>query len=756
MASAEAGSSRAAAATAAAASASVNGNAAAMCPDDLAALGTQLSDYVAASKSASIGDAYKHEKTGQIGKQRALEASMLEQAPTYLKLHDDIHASQGMLTELSSFLDVFYTDLSSLSTQMNALQNKSILLRQQLQNRRALEDKLRDIVSSIVLDPQYVDLIFADEATAKAAGLETWRACAERLSACLLACQELEVVLRDQLGGSGAGHASVDVKALKEAREIAEGCRSMAASKLRPLLISTFAPLRSSLSTNLPVLQSVLLRSYRPLYMFLSQHAPRVAIDVQRDYLAAARLYFETGFRRYERTLAKLRDKEKTKVGDGTAQIAFTDAASKSGLGFIGSLGGSTTATSSDPWTPDPAHLDNAKIADGPAVTLAYLAGEASYRPSLEALYRSLSLTFLDNASSEYCFLARFFEGIDLEDRASEHNGIGSVTTQSNQSSTVKVQRADAAPDDSEGPLPDDSASAQGGDTVAGEDERDLGTVVRLSEAEKRRLRSRGAIDELWKQIMDPSLNTYTVSHTCYFEFYLFRCPRLTQTSLLSWQNFVTSLLSLHPPLLSLYTMVKLNERMLEEVRVRGSTSVLESALISFKLNAWPVVQRQLNDAIESVRRLHGGKGSGRSAASGGTAGILGGLGGFFGGASASGATSGGSSLSTISDDSIRLICVRYGFLFSSVVKLNNASGNSTHEEEAASQDANVFASLERLRNEVETLLTASKARSPSTPAVCIVALRNTLETGPAPVSLPRVQAELSHWTEAERTIQGR
>ena len=75
----------------------------------------------------------------------------------------------------------------------------------------------------------------------------------------------------------------------------------------------------------------------------------------------------------------------------------------------------------------------------------------------------------------------------------------------------MKKSDADPAREDADGPLPEESASANGDDAAAENEEQDVGTVVRLSEAEKRRLRARGAITELWKQVMEPSMNTYNV-----------------------------------------------------------------------------------------------------------------------------------------------------------------------------------------------------------------------------------------------------
>jgi vacuolar protein sorting-associated protein 52 len=703
--------------------------------DELLALSSQLLDL---SKTESIGQLYRQEKQKDEDANKRLEATLFEQAPSYVKLHNDLQSSRGMLGELESFLNVFYNDLNVLSNQMSQLQSKSILLGQRLKNRRQLEGRLRTIVSDMVLEPKYIELIFADEATAGRAGLEVWKGCAERLSACLIACAELEGVLRDQLGSaqsssgvmSPSGQPPVDAKALKEAREVAEGCRLMAASKIRPLLISTFAPLRSSLATNMPILQAVLLKSYRPLFMFLSHHAPRVAIDVQRAYVAAARLYFETGFRRYERSLGHLRDREKSKRGESsTSSLSFIDPAGKSaGLSTFGGLSGSSSSTTtSDPWAPDVSQLDNAKIADGPAVTLAYLADDSSYRTSYEALFRSLSLTFLDNASSEYCFLARFFEGIDLEANKKGKNGGSASESQITGSSAVKVRHADAhesvagkATDTDDGPLPEESASAQGdlddeeGDGVAPEEEQ--GTVTRLSALEKSRIGGRGALDELWKQVMEPVVGTYT--------------------------KFVTSIIALHPPLIPLYTMLKLNDCILAEVEIRGVSSVLQGNFMSFKLKAWPMMQKQFDEAIESVKKLKAGSaGVGGGAAMAAAASSL--FGGFFGGSSQQGSANQTANGGT--DNVIHLVCTRYARLFSTIVHLNNFSEDG--------QDTMVFNSLTRLRGELEGVLeNLAKSGTSETVTTYYRLIRTTIESGPAGIILPRVQAEMSHWTEAERS----
>jgi vacuolar protein sorting-associated protein 52 len=55
------------------------------------------------------------------------------------------------------------------------------------------------------------------------------------------------------------------------------------------------------------VIQTSVLLKYSPLYTFLQRHAPNVAHELQRSYIGAARTYYETGFRRYARSLGVIR-----------------------------------------------------------------------------------------------------------------------------------------------------------------------------------------------------------------------------------------------------------------------------------------------------------------------------------------------------------------------------------------------------------------------------------------------------------------
>lgn len=79
------------------------------------------------------------------------------------------------------------------------------------------------------------------------------------------------------------------------------------ATKLRAYFLALLQPIRTNMSTNMQVLQTSVLLKYQPLFAFLQRNAADVANEIQRAYAGAARTYYETGFRRYIRSLNSAR-----------------------------------------------------------------------------------------------------------------------------------------------------------------------------------------------------------------------------------------------------------------------------------------------------------------------------------------------------------------------------------------------------------------------------------------------------------------
>lgn len=156
---------------------------------------------------------------------------------------------------------------------------------------------LNALLSDITLPPALV-LTLRD--TQPSANPELWLTAISQLEEKIVAIQS-----RDK------------VNAAREMESVMEGLRVKALTQLPPFLLSLIRPLRSAstgLSTNLAVMQTSRLLKYQPFYAFLYRQSPRLAKQVERGYVNAARAYFETGLRRYARALGLIKARTTEKL----------------------------------------------------------------------------------------------------------------------------------------------------------------------------------------------------------------------------------------------------------------------------------------------------------------------------------------------------------------------------------------------------------------------------------------------------------
>ncbi|OBZ70084.1 Vacuolar protein sorting-associated protein 52 A [Grifola frondosa] len=245
--------------------------------------------------------------------------------------------SVNLLDSLENFLSTFQKDLSAVSGQISNLQDRSKDIENRLKSRKKIEKPLSNLLADLCIPPPLASLILDTNVD------ESW----------IPAISDFENRL-DTL------KVRVRVKAARDLAEVAEGLRIVAATKLRTFFLSLFQPIRSSMTTNMQVIQTSILLKYRALYAFLQRHAAGVAHEIQRAYVGAARTYFETGFRRYLRSLGWIKAR--------TVETANTIV--------------------------------------------------AGAERTLEALFRAALLVLMDNATAEYTFVTTFFAA---EPRPSMH-----------------------------------------------------------------------------------------------------------------------------------------------------------------------------------------------------------------------------------------------------------------------------------------------------------------------------------------------
>ncbi|KAL1701623.1 Sac2 family-domain-containing protein [Schizophyllum commune] len=418
------------------------------------------------------------------------EAPDAGRAKDYVELHDQVQTSVNLLDSLESFLSTFQKDLSAVSGQISELQDRSKDIENRLKSRRRIEKPLSNLVSDIIIPPPLATLILDTQPG------EPW----------IPAIEDFERRLV-------TSRARTRVKAARDLGDVMEGLKIAAATKLRAFFLSMFHPIRSSVTTNMQVIQTSVLLKYKPLFGFLQRQVHDVANELQRAKVEKSEL------------ITSETNKE-------------ADLESK--------------------------RLTYAKI-DGPGVTLAYMADDKNFVEPLEALFRSLLLVFMDNATAEYTFISSFFINEPLQTVASsDSSSLFSPTLLS----------------------PTQEHASFGGSEL-GEKRRTASvssfnmTTPSFATAMKE---DQAAADSIWKQVMDPVLEY---------------C-----------QTFVKGALEPMPPVVPLLTMIRLTEDVVAEVQKRGCPPV-ESYIFTLRLQLWPAFQRAMSDHVDALKKLAEGASAG-------------------------------------------------------------------------------------------------------------------------------------------------
>ncbi|KAJ6598909.1 vacuolar sorting protein [Mycena vulgaris] len=360
-------------------------------------------------------------------------------AKDYVELHDQVETSVNLLNSLEAFLSTFQKDLSAVSGQISDLQDRSKDIENRLRSRRKIEKPLSSLITDITIPPYLATLILDSDVG------ESW----------ILAIEEFERRLDTAKGRSR-------VKAARDLGEVSEGLRIVAATKLRAFFLALFQPIRSNVTTNMQVMQTSVLVKYRPLFAFLQRQAPNVAQEIQRSYVSAARVYYETGFRRYARSLGWI----KSRAAEKLETIVLSERERDLNV--------------------DPERLAYAKI-EGPGVTLAYMADDKTHKAPVEALVRSLLLVFMDNATAEYTFVTTFFTVDSLMSPQEVENSLFSPGMLSPDGRERRMSVAGS----------EQGARRRAGSVVSASGMQSLAAAVKEEQASS---------DAIWKQIMDPVL----------------------------------------------------------------------------------------------------------------------------------------------------------------------------------------------------------------------------------------------------------
>ncbi|KAJ3609052.1 hypothetical protein NHX12_023579 [Muraenolepis orangiensis] len=340
-------------------------------------------------------------KTGvdlrQYSKQVEAELQRIEQASIkdYIKesqnialLHNQITACDSILERMEGMLSGFQSDLSSISSEIQTLQQQSVSMNVRLKNRQAVRSHLSQLVDELVVPSNMISTVL-DSPVTEQVFVEQLHELNNKINFAK------ELSFRDTL-------ACTDIQ------DIVDQLRTKAVSKIREFILQKIYSFRKPM-TNYQIPQNSLLK-YRFFYQFLLANERTVAKEMRDEYVDTMSKIYYSYFKSYSGRLIKVQyeevaDKDDLMGVEDTAKKGFFSKPSLRSRNTIFTLGQRGALLG-------PAELE------GPII-IPHTAQRGDNRYPYESLFRSQHYALLDNGCREFLFLSDFFmvtgpSGLDL------------------------------------------------------------------------------------------------------------------------------------------------------------------------------------------------------------------------------------------------------------------------------------------------------------------------------------------------------
>uniref|UniRef100_A0A671PPJ5 Vacuolar protein sorting-associated protein 52 homolog n=1 Tax=Sinocyclocheilus anshuiensis TaxID=1608454 RepID=A0A671PPJ5_9TELE len=237
-------------------------------------------------------------KTGvdlrQYSKQVETELQRIEQASIkdYIKesqniasLHNQITACDSILERMEGMLSSFQSDLSSISSEIQTLQQQSVSMNLRLKNRQAVRSQLSQLVDELVVPSTMISVIL-DSPVTEQEFLEQLHELNSKIN------YAKELSFRETL-------------ACSDIQDIVDRLKMKAVSKIREFILQKIYSFRKPM-TNYQIPQNTLLK-FRFFYQFLLANERTVAKEIRDEYVdTMSKIYFSY-FKSYSGRLLKFR-----------------------------------------------------------------------------------------------------------------------------------------------------------------------------------------------------------------------------------------------------------------------------------------------------------------------------------------------------------------------------------------------------------------------------------------------------------------
>ncbi|XP_036362819.1 vacuolar protein sorting-associated protein 52 homolog [Octopus sinensis] len=302
----------------------------------------------------------------------------IKESQNIASLHKQIAACDTILERMEQMLNGFQADLSSISNEIQTLQEQSIAMNIKLKNRQAVRGELSQFVDEMVIPESMVSHI-VDTPVTEREFMEQLNELNHKIN-----------FVKEQ--------SFKEARSCQDVRDILEKLKTKALSKIREYLLQKIYSFRKPM-TNYQVPQNTMLK-FRFFNEFLMSHERQVAKEIRDEYVDTMSKVYYSYFKGYTSRLMKLQYEE---LADKDDLMGIEDTAKKGFFSSKPSLKNRSTVFT----VGDRGEVLTTQL-EAPVI-VPHAAQKNETRYTFEKLFRSQHYTLMDNCCREYLFVVDFF-----------------------------------------------------------------------------------------------------------------------------------------------------------------------------------------------------------------------------------------------------------------------------------------------------------------------------------------------------------
>ncbi|XP_077986713.1 vacuolar protein sorting-associated protein 52 homolog [Glandiceps talaboti] len=302
----------------------------------------------------------------------------IKESQNIASLHNQISACDTILERMEEMLSSFQSDLGSISSEIQTLQEQSISMNIKLKNRQAVRGELSQFVDEMAVPETMINVIL-DTPVTEIQFLEQIHELNHKVN-----------FVKEQ--------SFKDAISCRDVEDILHKLKIKAIAKIREFILQKIYSFRKPM-TNYQVPQNTLLK-YRYYFEFLLANERHVAKEIRDEYIDTMSKLYYSYFKGYTSRLMKLQYEE---VADKDDLMGVEDTAKRGFFSSKPSLKNRSTVFTlgnrGDILTTD---LEG-------AILVPHAAHKSEQKYTFECLFRSQHYALLDNCCREYLFISDFF-----------------------------------------------------------------------------------------------------------------------------------------------------------------------------------------------------------------------------------------------------------------------------------------------------------------------------------------------------------